>query len=287
MRNAPLVALLLLVACAGARPSSEDLPDKPAGAPVPLAPTRSGSVSPGGKSNFNAKVWVSWQDAAADCEASARAMRDNSADEAWQALKASIELGRFNRGPFTQLNLLTAYWEDELKTRPDAIRLVARVIANRVGDVDGDISRLQGVRMPVFTLRAALSQPEIYKGRYVIIRGKLTDVKNEARSATAMLDEISMKPADLVRQGQDTEFIATKYNVFKVRQEHFFSENMMSPTGRKALGRLPEADPFLEPENQFVFVARFDGARQSNEGDQKVAVLNILGYYRPAALVVQ
>jgi len=283
MRTVASFALLLLVGCAGARPAE----DVPAAAPVALDPTPSGSVSPGGKSTFNPKVWVGWQDAAAECEASARAMRETDPADAWQALKACIELGRFNRGPFTQLNLLTAYWEDELKSRPDAIRLVGRVIANRGGDVDGDISRLQGIRMPVFTLKAALAQPDIYKGRYVIIRGKLTDVKNEARSATAMLDEISMKPSDLMRQGQDTEFIATKYNVFKVRQEHFFSENMMNPTGRKALGRLPEADPFLEPDNQFVFVARFDGARQANESEQKVAVLDIIGYYRPAALVVQ
>src|SRR5437868_11334675 len=81
MRTAASLALLVLVACAGARPAPEELPDKPAGAPVALAPTPSGSVSPGGKSNFNAKVWVSWQDGAADCEASARAMRDNSAEE--------------------------------------------------------------------------------------------------------------------------------------------------------------------------------------------------------------
>jgi hypothetical protein len=286
MRTVASLVLLLLVGCAGAQPA-EDLPAAPAAAPTALDPTRSGRVSPGGKSTFNAKVWVGWQDAAAECEASARAMRETAPEDGWQALKACIELGRFNRGPFTQLNLLTAFWEDELKTRPDAIRLLGRVMANRGGDVDGDISRVQGIRVPIFTLKAALSQPEVYKGRYVIIRGRLTDVKNEARSATAMLDEISMKPADLMRQGQDTEFIATKYDVFKVRQEHFFSENMMNPTGRKALGRLPEADPFLEPDKEFVFVARFDGARQANEGEQKVAILNILGYYRPAALVVQ
>jgi hypothetical protein len=286
MRNAALVALLVLVSCAGARPAREELPDKPAAAPVALAPTPSGSVSPGGKSNFNAKVWVSWQDGAVDCEASARAMRDNSADEAWQALKACIELGRFNRGPFVQLNLLTTFWEDELRARPDAVRIVARVIANRGGDVDGDISRLQSIRMPVFTLKAALSQPEIYKGRYVIIRGRLTDVKMDARSATAMLDEVSMKAADMMRMGQDARFIATRNNVFKVNDEHRFAENVMNPTGRKVLGRLPEADPFLEPDKEFVFVGRFDGAKASNQ-DQKVGLLNIFGYYRPAALVVQ
>jgi hypothetical protein len=286
MRNAALVSLLVLVACAGTRPAPEDLPDKPAAAPVALGPTRSGSVSPGGKSSFNAKVWVSWQDAAADCEASARAMRDSSADEAWLALKACIELGRFNRGPFVQLNLLTTYWDDELRARPDAVRIVARVIANRGGDVDGDISRVQAIRMPVFTLKAALSQPDVYKGRYVIIRGKLTDVKIEAKSATAMLDEISMKAADMMRIGQDARFIATRNNVFKVNDEHRFAENVMNPTGRKVLAKLPEADPFLEPDKEFVFVGRFDGAKPSND-DQKVGLLNIFGYYRPAALVVQ
>jgi len=286
MRNAALVALLVLVACAGARPASEDLPERPAGAPVELAPTRSGSVSPGGKSNFNAKVWVTWQDGAADCEASARAMRDNSADEAWQALKACIELGRFNRGPFTQLNLLTAYWEDELKTRPDAIRIVGRVIANRGGDVDGDISRVQAIRMPVFTLKAAMAQPEVYKGRFVIIRGKLTDVKLEAKSAVAMLDEMSMKAVALKRVDQEDTIVKTQVFAYKWTLEHRFNENLLNPTGRKVLGRLPEADPFLEPDKEFVFVGRFDGAKPGNE-DQKVAILNIIGYYRPGALVLQ
>jgi hypothetical protein len=286
MRNLALVSLLVLVACAGARTAPEGLPDKPAAAPVALAPTRSGSVSPDGKSTFNAKVWVGWQDGAADCEASARAMRDNSAEEAWLALKACIELGRFNRGPFVQLNLLTTWWEDELRSRPDAVRVVARVIANRGGDVDGDISRVQAIRMPVFTLKAALSQPDIYKGRYVIIRGKLTDVKIEAKSATAMLDEISLKAADMMRMGQDARFIRTFDGVYKVRDEHYFAENVTNPTGRKVLGRLPEADPFLEPDKEFVFVGRFDGAKPSNE-EQKVGLLNVFGYYRPAALVVQ
>ena len=286
MRTAASLALLVLVACAGARPAPEELPDKPAGAPVALAPTPSGSVSPGGKSNFNAKVWVSWQDGAADCEASARAMRDNSAEEAWQALKACVELGRFNRGPFVQLNLLTNYWEDELRTRPDAVRIVARVIANRGGDVDGDISKVQMIRMPVFTLKAALSQPDIYKGRYVIIRGKLTDVKVDAKSATAMLDEVSMKAADLTRTGQDMGIIESRYNRLRFYDEHHFAENVMNPTGRKVLGRLPEADPFLEPDKEFVFVGRFDGAKPSND-DQKVALVNVFGYYRPAALVIQ
>jgi hypothetical protein len=286
MRTLAAFALALPLACATSH-SNPDLPAPPASAPIALGPTASGAVAPGGKSSFNPKVWVSWQDAAADCEASARAMRDSSPDDGWQALRACVELGRFNRGPFALLNLLTAYWDEELRTRPEAVRLVGRVIANRGGDVDGDISRLQAVRMPVFTLKAALAQPSVYKGRYIIIRGKLTDVKTDAKSATAMLAEMSMKPADLLRIGQDAQFIKTRTNVYKVFGEHRFSENVMNPTGRVALGKLPEADPFLEPDKEFVFVGRFDGARPTSDSDNKLALLNVIAYYRPAALVVQ
>jgi len=285
MRTVASFVLLVLVGCAGARPA-EELPAAPAAAPVALDPTPSGSVSPGGKSTFNPKVWVGWQDAAAECEASARAMRETDPADAWQALKACIELGRFNRGPFVQLNLLTTYWEDELKTRPDAIRIVGRVIANRGGDVDGDISRVQAIRMPVFTLKAAMAQPEVYKGRFVIIRGKLTDVKLEAKSAVAMLDEMSMKAVALKRVDQEDTIVKTQVFAYKWTLEHRFNENLLNPTGRKVLGRLPEADPFLEPDKEFVFVGRFDGAKPGNE-DQKVAILNIIGYYRPGALVLQ
>src|SRR5205823_2302668 len=141
----------------------------------------------------------------------------------------------------------------------------------RGGDADGDSSKVQMIRMPVFTLKAALSQPDIYKGRYVIIRGKLTDVKVDAKSATAMLDEVSMKAADLTRTGQDMGIIESRYNRLRFHDEHHFAENVMNPTGRKVLGRLPEADPFLEPDKEFVFVGRFDGAKPSND-EQKVAL---------------
>jgi hypothetical protein len=219
---------------------------------------------------------------------------------------------------------LTAYWDDELRARPDAARLAGQVIANRGGDVDGDISRLQRVRMPVFTLKAAMKQPEVYRGRWVILRARLFDVKTDDKSATAMLAETSMKPAESLRDQGDVYVSSysrsgnssgsasssgayqsdsyrsgrgsssysgdSAYNssgsYTSGRAKRYF-ENVVHATGLQALGKLPEADPFLETNKEFVFVARFDGARHGSEPNTLMAALTIQMYYIPGALLLE
>ena len=48
-----------------------------------------------------------------------------------------------------------------------------------------------------------------------------------------------------------------------------------------------QADPFLEPGHDFVFLARFDGMRPAHDEEKPVAVLTIVGYYKPNALLVE
>ncbi|HWE22545.1 MAG TPA: hypothetical protein VG496_01270 [Myxococcales bacterium] len=322
-------AATLIAACASA-PPRDALPSAPESAPTELAPSgvptppaaKLDARQPG--STFNAKVWVSWQDTAMDCEASARAMRQSNPQHAWEALRACIEIGRFNRGPFTQITLLTSFWEEELRTRPDAARIVGQVIANRGGDVDGDISRVQKVRMPVFTLGAAMKQPQVYKGRWVLLRARLFDIKMDDKSATAMLAETTMKPAEALRDSGDMyvssssgsgsssysgggsgAYSTDRYGSGRGSYSYDgsrsysgqssytsgfakrFYENVVHPTGRQALGRLPEADPFLEPNKEFVFVARFDGDRPGSEPNSVMAQLTIVTYYSPGALLLE
>ena len=313
------VALSLAAASASAQSAEAPLPRAPDAPADELAPRQ------GRQSTFNARAWVRSQETATDCEASARAMRQFSPQQAWEALRACIENGHFSRGPFTQIALLTAYWDDELRSRADAARVVGQVIANRGGDADDDISRLQKVRMPVFTLGAAMKQPDVYKGRYVILRARLFDVKMDDKSATAMLAETSMRSAESLRDSGDV--YVTSYNrsgtysgsttgsgAYQTdrygggrgsysqsgtggysssgsstsgRAKRFY-ENVVNPTGRQALGRLPEADPFLEPNKEFVFVARFDGVRPGNAPNTApMAALTIVTYYSPGALLLE
>jgi hypothetical protein len=315
-------AAALTAACASSPQAKDALPTAPEGAPIDLGP--SGIPPPPKQSTFNARVWVGWQDTAMDCESSARAMRQSNPQHAWEALRACIEIGRFNRGPFTQIALLTSYWDDELRTRPDAARVVAQVMANRGGDVDADISRVQKVRMPVFTLKAAMKQPDVYKGRWVIMRARLNDVKMDDKSATAVLAETSLKPAEAIRDSGDVyvssysgsrsysgsgtgsgAYSTDRYGSGRGSYSYDssgsynssgssvsgygkrFYENVVHATGRQALGKLPEADPFLEPNKEFVFVARFDGSRPGSEPNSVVANLTIFAYYFPGALLIE
>jgi hypothetical protein len=321
MKPLSVTVALVLVAFNAAAQRAEDPPPPP---PVDEASPADAVPAPR-PSTFNARAWVRGQETAMECESSARAMRQSNAQRGWEALRACIEFGRFNRGPFTQIALLTAYWEDDLRSRPDAARVVGQVIANRGGDADDDIARVQKVRMPVFTLGAAMRQPDVYKGRWVILRARLFDMKMDDKSATAMLAETSMKSAEALRDSGDvyvssynrsgtssgtrsgsgayqTDRFGSGRGSYTQSGESGYSssgssisgrakrvyENVVNPTGRQALGRLPEADPFLEPNKEFIFVTRFDGIRPGNAPNTApMAALTILTYYAPGALLLE
>ncbi|RKH87722.1 hypothetical protein D7Y04_43905, partial [Corallococcus sp. AB038B] len=73
------------------------------------------------------------------CEAAARRLQAESRDEGWAGLKACIELT-----PFTQIRaLLSGAWSEDLRVRPEAASLIARVVAQRGGSVSGELQYLQ------------------------------------------------------------------------------------------------------------------------------------------------
>ncbi len=276
---------------------------------VPAAPTPLRAAAPAA---FDARGFAQAQSTPAECEESARSMRQTSRDDAWSALRACVERSRWPQGAFTALQtLIGGAWDDDLKQRADAPALVARVVAARGGDVDGDLPLVQRSRVPVFSLRAALDQPELYKGRYILLRGSLADLRAEGGLATALLRESALRSA--VREFEtgpkartDREETTTlngdlrtaAYGDFQGRgavgrsgrtdratvSRRFENENVI--TGRQALGRLAQADPFLEPGREFVFLARFDGVR-TDDDDATLGLLTVVSYFEPAPLLVQ
>ncbi len=177
--------------------------------------------------------------------------------------------------------------------------------------MEGDVPLAQKSRVPLFTLAAALRQPDVYKGRWVLVRGALTEMKQEGGKAAALVKETSLRATsrevqvgaisrtetssntNVSAQAQTTRYGNAKgsaqYNSSgriessTVKQKF---ENEHVETGRQALGKLPQADPFLEPDKDFLFIGRFDGVRPGDDG-QPVAVLSIAGYYQPNALLIQ
>ena len=295
MRAALLCSFAL--ACATAEPA------------VPPAPTRLEAMP---KRAFNSSNFAAEQLTPADCETASRQIHQQSADDGWSALRACVERTRWPRGEFTQLERLTGgYWDAELQTRPDAPRLIARIIALRGGDVEGDIPLAQKSRVPLFTLAAALRQPDVYQGRWVLLRGALSDLKTDGGKAAALVHETSLRATSrevqvgaisrtdhtsstsLRAEAQSSKFGNARGSAqingsdrtehSTVRQKF---ENERVETGRQAVGKLAQADPFLEPDKDFVFLGRFDGVKPGDD-EKPVAVLFISGYIPPNALLIQ
>jgi hypothetical protein len=292
-----------LLACAAVEPMPTPTPQ--------AGPTRL-EASPRPAPPFDAKGFAATQLTPLECEKSARDLYEIKPDQGWAALVACIERSRWPRGEFTHLELLTrGTWDQELQTRPEAPRVIAKIVALRGGDVEGDIPLVQKSRVPVFTLAAALRQPDVYKGRWILVRGALSEIKQDGNKAAALMRETSLRATSReVQEGsisrvdrsnsasaraevqtsrygnargeaQMSSRGRTEYSTVKQR-----FENERVETGRRAVGRLPQADPFLEPEKDFLFLARFDGVNPGQD-QQPVAMLSIAGYYQPNALLIQ
>jgi hypothetical protein len=298
-----LALLCVLIGCATTEPIA---------APTPQAgPIRLETV-PRQAAPFDARGFAATQLTPAECEKAARQLREANPNQGWAALAACVERSRWPRGEFTHLELLTAgAWDQDLQTRPDAPRLIAKVVALRGGDVEGDIPLVQKSRAPVFTLAAALRQPEVYKGRWLLMRGALSEIRQEGTKAALVMRETSLRAT--AREIQDgsisrvdrsgtssarAEVQTSRYGdargsaqvsssgrteYSRVKQRF---ENERVETGRRAVGRLPQADPFLEPEKDFLFLARFDGVSPGRD-EQPVAMLTVAAYFQPNALLIQ
>ena len=74
-------------------------------------------------------------------------------------------------------------WNQELRSRPEAAALIAKVVAQRGGSVEGDLRLLNEQRLPIFSLAAAMAQPDTYKGRFILVRAQVGDVRTAEREA--------------------------------------------------------------------------------------------------------
>lgn len=264
---------------------------------------------------FDPRAFMEGMVTPGECANAAKEMRARSPERGWAALKACIEKGKFPRADFTDLRMvLNGVWDDELATRPEVPQLLAKLIAMRGGDVDGDLLKFQQVRVPVFTLGAAIKQPQTYKGRYVIIRASLEDAQGQSATTarlveTSLSSQLKQAETEGKRNGSTSSssgsyngsLQTSKYGNFKGdatydrssssrnTQVNVRYENHKTPTGRVALGRLSKPDPFLEPGKDYVFFARFDGVRQSPddpEDGSPAGLVTIIAYFQPSALLI-
>ncbi|ADO71958.1 hypothetical protein [Stigmatella aurantiaca] len=291
--------------CASTR-SAEALEDE--GRASPSVASNDSAAPPA----FDAKAFAAQFPNPAVCERQARRYQSVSRESAWSALKACVE-----GTPFTQLQaLIDRAWAPELRTRPEGAALLAKVVAQRGGSVEGDLRLLHERKLPIFSLSSAIAQPDTYKGRYVLVRAQVGDMRSDGEKSTLWLVEHGLGSVSQERQAgttrrRDSAFTTTgaldgqttlgSGNVGGSLAQTELSrdtvtipsyDNISNETGREALGRLASQDPFLEPGRDFIILARFDGMRTtsgaSDEEDEgpRIPVLSIVSYYMPHPLVV-
>jgi len=303
MSSSRLLAILALGAlstlgCASSASSRKEAWVTPSPAPLPR--------------KFNADFFASQFVRPADCERASRELQNSSRDAAWASLKACI-----SRHPLLSLRQIASpAWAADLQGRPDAPALLTRLIAQRGGAIVNDLEMLHEQQVPLFTLGDGLAEPELYKGRYVLFRAKVTEMREDGGIFTAKMDETELRsesfdvPVGLARHtsSQKTYSGAVQGNLGPLgpsslggtvgtghdtvtRDSIRKYDNVSVETGREALMRMPEANPFLEPGKEFIVLARFDGVRTtastaSDDDPEVVPVLTLISFHPPSPLVI-
>jgi len=299
-----LICALAMMGCATPRAQEEDTRDQPSS-----SGPRATELPP---DPLNTQTFAAQYSNPNECERQARRYLPLSRDDAWAALKACID-----GTPFTSLQaLMSGAWSQELRSRPGAAALIAKVVAQRGGSVEGDLRLLNEQRLPIFSLAAAMAQPDTYKGRYILVRAQVGDVRTAEEKPTVWLVEQGLGSVASEQQvgiasrrdassttvgnlggettlgGGNVSGSLSKDKTTRDSNTVLRYDNVSSDTGREALGRLPKADPFLAPGRDFVILARFDGMRTTSgsldEEDEgpRIPVLSIVSYFIPHALIV-
>jgi hypothetical protein len=247
---------------------------------------------------FSAKAYVAHVDNPALCEQAARELHETEPDHGWAVLKACVD-----KGNFTEIRALVAGpWDDELHQRPEAADLLARVIAMRGGDPLTDVQLLHERKIPLFTLADALAEPALYKGRLIVMRVQVAEVRQAAGASTVRLLErvhqSQQVDAEVGRAHVTDRTTATDgsdgHQQTHQRTRHATTEKRTldwdTETGREALGTLQSPDPFFSPQSDFVVLARFNGVRQSSEQSSEdpdaIAMVSVLSYHAPSGTAV-
>jgi hypothetical protein len=234
-------------------------------------------------------------DAGHTCELTARALRAKDRQRGWAVMEQCAR-----RPDFTDLEtLLSRPWIEDVVAFDAQVDLIASVIAARGGDVHNELRLLRRARVPVFSLRAAVAEPETYKGRLVLMRGAPRGGRNVGGARALEIAETKvMAESEWVasgpRQRTSTETDVRDHSGNSVKpgvSERFrrndgqtleILRNVSVATGLEVLAQV-QGELFLEPGTDYVLVLRFEGTREAVEGTTTAdrAVATVVGYFEP------
>ena len=131
--------------------------------------------------------------------------------------------------------------------------------------MEGDLRLLNEQRLPIFSLAAAMAQPDAYKGRFILVRAQVGDVRVAEEKPTVWLVEQGLGSVATEQQvgtasrrdtssttsgnlsgettlvGGNVNGSLSKDKTTRDSKTVLRYDNISSDTGREALGRLPKA----------------------------------------------
>lgn len=270
-RSAGLLTVVGLIGCATAPPELK-IPAAEAFGAKRVEQPEGPTSAPGARKTVSPEVWARQFRHPQDCEAAARELQTSAPQRAWQCLASCVY-----RGGFTDMDTVFTYWGEDLRTRSDAVKVAGQILAARGGNLGPDLRRMQMARFPLFDLPSALSEPKIYKGRYVVFVGRIARIRGGKKPRLELVE---------LRRASSA---VTEGNAYFSRQVGFREDFV--ETNRDVIVRLPVVDPFLTLDRELLFVGRFVGtktdadvdAEDESGADSKVAAVELVNYFDPSA----
>jgi hypothetical protein len=203
-----------------------------------------------------------------ECESQAVEERRASAQRGWDVLNACLDRGRFPRRLFTNWSLVLDHWRAELKTHADAPRFIARMIAFRGGDVQGDVDQLQRNGIPLLSLSDASSDIDARKGRLIVVRGELIEGVKWVPPGASLFVETTLRSVPMR---------SSRYNINETFVERSFG------TGNFAFMKAGPKGSDLMTAREYVLLVRVDGSMTSTRWSGKMPLLTVVAGYLPSS----
>jgi hypothetical protein len=215
---------------------------------------------------------------ARDCANYASQLAQKDIERGWTLLSACA-----GREDFTLLEVLASEpWLEKVKS-PAGATLAARVIANRGGDVYGDIKVLQQQKVSLWTLEQALEKPKVRVNSTLLVRGELAEMAPaEGGGVTLKIVENSWHTSVATGEEDDTVMAVDEQN----ERLDGDVQGSPTPTGRTLFVSAGKLDPNVKTGQDWLLVVTFNAA-QKCKGQQSDAPLcgtaKLLTIGKPAA----
>lgn len=104
------------------------------------------------------------------CEVAARRMRQAKPKKGWALMRACVA-----RSDFTEIDrALQSPWIEDVRQYPrSGARMVSQLVANRGGNLKLDLGLVNDLGVQLFDLSTAMASGRVFRGRMVLMRGKV------------------------------------------------------------------------------------------------------------------